>query len=444
MVQASAAQNGGRGLKIQINATRGEAPTEEVASPADGGATSAPGTISISRDDLVEDRYHRLRLIKWWDQDLLKKSTVVVAGAGALGNEALKNMALLGVGRMIVCDMDAIETSNLTRSVLFRLSDVGRQKVDVACERTMELNPDVKAIPIQGDLRFALGLGVIRRADVVLGCLDNIAARVYLSRHAYRMGKPSVDAGLDTINGDVYTFNPPEGPCYECRLKDADRQEFRRRQSCLKLSRKDQSLGKVPTAPTIAAIAAGLQTQIAVRCIHGLRAPYGRRLGLYGMSDVFFDIKLSVSEDCPAHGWLECLEGREVIETSLTAAGSTLDDLLGEVRERLGPKAIVSLEDDREVIVGLNCAACDRHLPTVALAGDLSEDDARCDGCGEPMAPDVRARFDGTEGLGARRLNEIGLPPLHIVRGRDEENDREVLVELTGDLATFFGTGGGR
>ena len=46
--------------------------------------------------------------------------------------EALKNLALLGVGRMIVCDMDGIETSNLTRSVLFRQHDVGRQKVDVA------------------------------------------------------------------------------------------------------------------------------------------------------------------------------------------------------------------------------------------------------------------------------------------------------------------------
>ncbi|MEQ1919235.1 MAG: ThiF family adenylyltransferase, partial [Elusimicrobiota bacterium] len=191
-----------------------------------------------------------------------------IAGAGALGNEALKNLALLGVGRLFVCDTDTIETSNLTRSVLFRLHDVGRHKADVACERAMDMNPDVKAVPIHGDLRFALGLGLFRRADVILGCLDNIAARVYLSRQAYRMGKPSVDAGLDTLNGDVYTFSPPEGPCYECRLKEIDKKEFKRRQSCLKLARKDSGAGgKVPTAPTIAAIASGLQTQIAVRMI---------------------------------------------------------------------------------------------------------------------------------------------------------------------------------
>jgi adenylyltransferase/sulfurtransferase len=252
------------------------------------------------------------------------------------------------------------------------------------------------------------------------------------------MGKPSIDAGLDHLNGDVYTFDPPEGPCYECRLKDVDRKEFRRRQSCLKLSRKEVSLGKVPTAPTIAAITSGIQTQIAVRRIHNMRVPTGRRLGLYGMSDVFFDIELSVSESCHAHGWIECLKDREVVETELTSAGSTLDDLLATIRTHVGEKGILSLDDDREVIVGLKCVACDVERPVLSLAGDLSEDDAICEGCDDPMGPDLRSRFDGTEGLGSKTLRELGLPPLHIVRGRDEESDREVLIEFTGDLSMYF------
>lgn len=422
-------------FEINVTGTRGDAP--------EGPSEPPPKGIKISIDDLVEDRYHRLRLIGWWDQDLLKKTTVVVAGAGALGNEALKNLALLGVGRMIVCDMDGIETSNLTRSVLFRQHDVGRQKVDVAVERSMDMNPDVKAIAIHGDLRFSLGLGVIRRADVILGCLDNIAARVYLSRQAFRMGKPSIDAGLDTINGDVYTFVPPDGPCYECRLKEPDRKEFRRRKSCLKLSRKEQALGKVPTAPTIAAIASGLQTQIAVRMIHGLRVPASRRIGLYGMSDTFFDIKLEINENCHAHNWMECLSDRDVQETSLTAATSTLDDLLAEIRKHVGELGVLSLNDDREIIVGIACAACDQHVEVLALAGDLKEEDAICGGCGEPMAPDLRTQFDGNEGLGTKTLAELGLPPLHIVRGINEESDQEILIELTGDLPLFFDPVGG-
>jgi molybdopterin-synthase adenylyltransferase len=426
-------------FEIQLKSKRGP---ELAPEPGAGqGSTPAAGKVQIKSEDLVEDRYHRLRLIKWWDQERLKSAVVVIAGAGALGNEAIKNLALLGVGRMFVCDTDTIETSNLTRSVLFRLHDVGRKKADVACQRAEEINPDVRAIPVHGDLRFVLGLGLIRRADVILGCLDNIAARVYLSRHAFRMGKPSIDAGLDTVNGDVYTFNPPDGPCYECRLKEADKKEFKRRQSCLKLSRKDSIGGKVPTAPTIASIASGLQTQIAVRSIHGLPVPNGRRLGLYGMSDVFFDIQLAVSEECPAHGWIECLREREVTETPLTAAGSTLDDLLREIRARVGETGYLSLEDDREVIVGLACGQCGTKRQALALAGAMHEDEARCESCKEPMSPDVRSTFDGTEGLGARRLSELGLPPLHIVRGRDDASGREVLIELTGDLASIFGGG---
>jgi adenylyltransferase/sulfurtransferase len=436
-------------FEIQVKSKRGsgdEPPSQPPSSPASasqagGGEGDAPKAVQIRREDLVEDRYHRLRLISWWDQARLEQAVVIVAGAGALGNEAIKNLSLVGVGRLFVCDTDSIETSNLTRSVLFRLSDVGRHKAEVACERARELNPDVRATPIKGDLRFALGLGLFRRADVILGCLDNIAARVYLSRQAFRLGKPSVDAGLDTLNGDVYTFAPPEGPCYECRLKEADRKEFRRRQSCLKLTRKDGLGGKVPTAPTIASIAAGLQTQIALRLIHGMPVPAGRRLGLYGMSDTFFDIHLGISEECPAHGWIECLRGLDVVETPLSAAGSTLDDLLATIRAHTGPGGYLTLDDDREVIVGLACAPCDRRRDVLALAGALGEDEARCDGCGEPMRPDLRSSFDGSEGLGGRRLSELGLPPLHIVRGRDDATGREVLLELTGDLTTTFGGG---
>lgn len=201
------------GFQIKLNGGRGIGAAPAPSAPAAGAASDGePGKIRIGSEDLVEDRYHRLRLIGWWDQKRLHEAVVIVAGAGALGNEAIKNLALLGVGRMIVSDTDTIETSNLTRSVLFRLHDVGRHKAVVAAERAMEMNPDVKAIPVEGDLRFALGLGLFRRADVVLGCLDNIAARVYLSRQAYRMGKPSVDAGLDHLNGDVYTFAPPTAP----------------------------------------------------------------------------------------------------------------------------------------------------------------------------------------------------------------------------------------
>src|SRR3977135_3033483 len=79
-----------------------------------------------------DDRFHRFKLISWWDQDRLKNAKVLVIGAGALGNELLKNLSLLGIGNVVVADMDRIENSNLSRSVLYRAKDNGQLKATAA------------------------------------------------------------------------------------------------------------------------------------------------------------------------------------------------------------------------------------------------------------------------------------------------------------------------
>ena len=89
-------------------------------------------TIELTSADFAEDRYSRLRLIPWWDQEKLKNACILVVGAGAIGNELIKNLALLGIGSILIVDMDQIEQTNLTRSVLFRAGDVGRYKAEVA------------------------------------------------------------------------------------------------------------------------------------------------------------------------------------------------------------------------------------------------------------------------------------------------------------------------
>ena len=82
--------------------------------------------IQLSSADFEEDRYSRLRLIPWWDQERLKNATIMVVGAGAIGNELIKNLTLLGIGRILIYDMDSIENTNLTRSVLYGAKDVVR------------------------------------------------------------------------------------------------------------------------------------------------------------------------------------------------------------------------------------------------------------------------------------------------------------------------------
>ena len=136
-------------------------------------------TIIITDPDT--DRYHTFGFISWWQQEVVRNATVMVVGAGALGNEVLKNLALMGIGNLLIVDFDTIEDANLSRSVLFREGDRGRPKAEVAAEAVKRLNPDVNVKAWYGDINYEMGLGVFRHIDVVIGCLDNREARLSLS-----------------------------------------------------------------------------------------------------------------------------------------------------------------------------------------------------------------------------------------------------------------------
>src|SRR6185437_2059418 len=125
-------------------------------------------------------RFSRHEAIHGWSQKRLSQARVLVVGCGAMGNEVLKNLALLGIGEIGLIDFDVIELSNLTRCVFFREEDLGELKVVVAAKRIRELNPSVIARPLVADVIIDVGAGFLEEFDVVLGCLDNIAARYKL------------------------------------------------------------------------------------------------------------------------------------------------------------------------------------------------------------------------------------------------------------------------
>src|SRR5215212_6525009 len=197
--------------------------------------------LRISPDETTaekDDRFHRFKLISWWDQERLRKAKVVVIGAGALGNELLKNLALLGVGNVLVADMDRIENSNLSRSVLYRARDNGQLKATAAANATRGIYPDLNIQPFNGNVVYDLGLGVFRWADIVLGGLDNREARLAINRACWRLGKPWIDGAIEQIRGIARVF-VPDGPCYECTMSRIDWDLLQKRRSCNLLSRSE-------------------------------------------------------------------------------------------------------------------------------------------------------------------------------------------------------------
>lgn len=201
-------------------------------------------------------------------QQTLCDAHVMVVGCGALGNEVLKNLVLMGIGHLIVVDFDRVEASNLTRSVLFRRSDVGCSKTEVVCKRLKELNPELDVLAIDGDITHDVGLGLISRMDVVVGCTDNRLARFMINRHCMRLGKTWIDGGIYDLEGTVRVFVPGQN-CYACNLGPEGLSELQRRMPCSRTIRRQEVAGSAPTTSIIASIIGAVQVQEAIKVLQG-------------------------------------------------------------------------------------------------------------------------------------------------------------------------------
>lgn len=386
--------------------------------------------IRINREG-TEGRFARFELIGWWDQERLARARVVVIGAGALGNEILKGLALLGVGNVLVADLDRVENSNLSRSVLFREQDCGLSKAEVAARRAAEIYPGMRVQPFHGNVVYDLGLGVFRWADVILGGLDNREARVAINQASARAGRAWIDGAIERLDGVARVFDPATGPCYECTMGENDWKMLEARRSCALLSRNEMEQGKVPTTPTTAAVIAGIQTQEAVKLLHGLETLAGQGFVFDGTHHQSYVVRYTRNDDCPAHDPYDPIE-----ELSWRVAETRAGDLLERVRSDLGPDAIV--ETNQDLLASLFCSRCGEEEPVFASLGKVTEAQGRCPTCREHRTPRMFHAIDGKDrSLADRTLASLGIPPWDILGGRAGIEQR--FYEFQGDRDTVLG-----
>ncbi len=208
-------------------------------------------------------------LLSWFKKERVKNARVLVAGAGALGNEVVKNLALFGVGHIYVADFDQIEISNLTRSILFREEDAYSHayKADIVAKRAREINPQIEVTPIVGNLFSEVGFGLYRSVDVIIGCLDSRLARYLLNRMAMRAGKSWIDGSIENLTGAVKVYSPGIS-CYECGLSRDEFNNIMLRTGCADVVRTQTEHGRIATTPISASIVGALQVQEAMKIIH--------------------------------------------------------------------------------------------------------------------------------------------------------------------------------
>jgi adenylyltransferase/sulfurtransferase len=375
--------------------------------------------------NLHTDRLGTFEFISWWEREKVQNANVLVVGAGALGNDVIKNLALMGVGHIFIIDFDTIEAANLSRSVLFRESDNHRSKAEVAAARAKALNPQIHVQYLNGDVTTQLGLGVFRRMDVVIGCLDNREARLAVNRFCYWMNKPWVDGAIQELLGLARVFVPGQGACYECTLTEQALRDLSLRYSCPLLARQNVLLGKVPTTPTIASIIGGIQSQEALKLINGMPVEPGKVIHYNGMVNEMHTTAYVPRPDCESH-WTY----GEVTELPARAERTTLEDMLRIARADLGPEAIIEL--DQELITSLKCSTCHTVEQVLKPLSAVSFEAGHCPTCGNLRETEMTHVITGEENYLYRSLSHIGVPPLHILRAHNGRDYR--FYELTGDL----------
>ena len=393
---------------------------------------------SLASNPAEDDRFQRFTLISWWDQQKLRDARVLVVGAGALGNEIVKNLALLGIGNVLIADLDTIENSNLSRSVLYRKANNGQHKATVAATAARDIYPDQATHPFVGNVVYDLGLGVYRWADVVIGGLDNREARLSINRNCYRLGVPWVDGAIQQIDGAARVFVPeehalgkPDAACYECTMSATDWKLLQLRRSCNLLSKTEMETGKTPTTPTISSIIAGVQCQEAVKILHGMEPIAGQAWNFAGLSTDVYLSTFQRKPTCYSHDPVE-----RTVPMPWSTATTTVAEALAEARRQLGPSA--ELELARDVLHKMVCPACKAEEELFVSLGKVKSDKAACPACGAARREAVTFyKVRGTESFLDRPLAEIGVPPFDILIARTA--DRAVGLELTADAGSVLG-----
>lgn len=171
----------------------------------------------FSKDLTAKERnlYDRQFRLEGWSQNLVKNSRILIAGVGGLGCEIAKNLAMLGVGHLDLVDLDIIEYSNLNRQILFVGAKMGEPKAIAAAKKLAEINPNITIKGYHTSLE-RLDPAIYQAADVVIGGLDSMNARLNLNAQCLRFKKPLVDGGVSGYHGHLYTIFPYQNACYEC------------------------------------------------------------------------------------------------------------------------------------------------------------------------------------------------------------------------------------
>lgn len=170
--------------------------------------------------------YSRQLSLDWMNESTqasIVQSRVLIFGAGGLGVAAISYLAGAGVGTITIVDCDRIEASNLHRQTIYRVSDIGSYKAQVAAAYICERNPNsvVNAITATTDLPKLYQL--CEQHTIVLDCTDDLDFSYVLNSLCLMCKKKAVFANAVKLEGQLFVFDPDiKNPCFNCLWPERD------------------------------------------------------------------------------------------------------------------------------------------------------------------------------------------------------------------------------
>ncbi|MDP3741716.1 MAG: ThiF family adenylyltransferase [Candidatus Micrarchaeota archaeon] len=252
--------------------------------------------------DIDSDVHDRQKRISGWGQEKITDANVAVVGAGALGNEVVKNLLQLGVQRLTIIDFDTVVKANLNRCVLFTEADAENKtlKAEAMTLAGQKLNPSAAITPIIKNVE-TLDDKFFANFDAVFGCLDNLGARLHVNANCYN-AVPLIDGGTTGFMGKVQVVSKPSA-CIECAMSKQDYAILWRKYSCTG-KQLDIFDPKMPALPTTTSIIAGIQANEFLKIIHSGKfgaSLAGRYLFYNGLTAETRIYSVEKREKCPVH-----------------------------------------------------------------------------------------------------------------------------------------------
>ena len=240
------------------------------------------------------DRYSRqiiLKKIGIIGQKQLLKSSVLIVGAGGLGSPIAIYLAALGIGNIGIIDKDIVETSNLSRQIIFSNNDIKKMKSSIAISKLKKLNPDIRFKSFQKKLTRKNINQIAKNFAVLVDGSDNFQTRFLINDYCLENKKILVSGAINKFDGQVYTFNfsKKKSPCLRCFMPNIP-------------INSDDNCETEGVLGTLAGIVGSIQANEVVKEILGIGDTLcGYILIIDALKLSFRKVKLNKRSDCYCH-----------------------------------------------------------------------------------------------------------------------------------------------